>query len=44
MDLFFTFLLWFVGANILITRGNVLKIADWGLARSYQTTQSKELR
>lgn len=32
------------GANILITRGNVLKIADWGLARSYQTTQSNQLR
>jgi len=28
-------------ANILITRGNVLKIADWGLARSIQTNMHR---
>ena len=28
-------------ANILITRGNVLKIADWGMARFYQKTNAR---
>ena len=28
-------------ANILITKGNVLKIADWGLARFYQKSNHK---
>lgn len=33
---------WFmIGANLLITRGNVLKIADWGLARSFYTSTQR---
>jgi serine/threonine protein kinase len=29
------------GANILVTRENVVKIADWGLARSYYKEQQR---
>lgn len=31
----------FIGANLLVTRNNVLKIADWGLARSYYSADQK---
>ena len=31
----------YVGANLLVTRNNVLKIADWGLARSYYSADQK---
>jgi serine/threonine protein kinase len=31
----------FKGANLLVTKNNVLKIADWGLARSYHSETQK---
>jgi len=35
------FICMYVGANLLVTRNNVLKIADWGLARSYYSADQK---
>ena len=29
------------GANLLVTRDNVLKIADWGLARSWRSPDQR---
>jgi hypothetical protein len=31
----------YIGPNILVTRENVIKIADLGLARSYRTLDQK---
>ena len=30
----------YTGANILVTRGNVLKIADWGLGKGVYITKN----